>query len=159
MDSAEMPWYNHGTVTIPSPLTRWTRMLTAPSRDWSVSADLCRSLGGVSARPSALSDPLLRWSGGADARVWQSGKDRGPRVSLSALRPGQASGGHELYIVLVLTVCQGLCRHLGQPGEPGSPRGRDVSAYHPDDPSDVPHDFLPACRCHVERVYPLRGAM
>src|SRR5215510_4484478 len=87
-----------------------------------LSADLCRSLGGVSARPSALSDPLLRWSGGADARVWQSGKDRGPRVSLSALRPGQASGGHELYIVLVLTVCQGLCRHLGQPGEPGSPR-------------------------------------
>ena len=36
MDSAEEPWYNHGTVTIPSPLTRWTRMLTAPSRDRSV---------------------------------------------------------------------------------------------------------------------------
>src|ERR671933_2099532 len=36
MDSAEVPWYNHSTVTIPSPLTRWTRMLTAPSRDWSV---------------------------------------------------------------------------------------------------------------------------
>ena len=36
MDSAEVPWYNHGTVTIPSPLTLWTRMLTAPSRDWSV---------------------------------------------------------------------------------------------------------------------------
>src|SRR5438034_10348565 len=41
-----------------------------------LSADLCRSLGGVSARPSALSDPLLRRSGGEDARVWQSGKDR-----------------------------------------------------------------------------------
>jgi len=36
VDSAEVPWYNHGTVTIPSPLTRWTRMLTAPSRDWNV---------------------------------------------------------------------------------------------------------------------------
>src|SRR5919202_741702 len=36
MDSAEEPWYNHGTVTILSPLTRWTRMLTAPSGDWSV---------------------------------------------------------------------------------------------------------------------------
>src|SRR5215470_5721197 len=36
MGSAEVPWYNHGTVTIPSPLTWWTRMLTAPSRDWSV---------------------------------------------------------------------------------------------------------------------------
>ena len=36
MDSAEEPWYNRGTVTIPSPLIRWTRMLTAPSRDWSV---------------------------------------------------------------------------------------------------------------------------
>jgi hypothetical protein len=32
----EEPWYNHGTVTSPAPLTRWTRMLTAPSRDWSV---------------------------------------------------------------------------------------------------------------------------
>jgi putative transposase/transposase-like zinc-binding protein len=31
-----MPWYNHDTVTIPSPLTRWPRMLTAPSRDWSI---------------------------------------------------------------------------------------------------------------------------
>jgi hypothetical protein len=31
-----MPWYNHGTVTIPSPLTRWTRMFTALSRDWSI---------------------------------------------------------------------------------------------------------------------------
>src|SRR5215831_10973196 len=54
--------------------------------------------------------PLLRWSGGEDARVWHSGKDRGHRVSLSALRPGQASGGHELSIVVVLTVCQGPCR-------------------------------------------------
>src|SRR6266705_1878077 len=64
-----------------------------------LSADLCRSLGGVSARPSALSDPLLQRSGGQDARLWQSGKDRVHRVSLSALRPGQASGGHELSIV------------------------------------------------------------
>jgi hypothetical protein len=36
VDSAEEPWYNHDTVTNPSPLTRWTRMLAAPSRDWSV---------------------------------------------------------------------------------------------------------------------------
>ena len=36
MDSAEEPWYNRGTVTISSPLTRWTRMLPAPSQDWSV---------------------------------------------------------------------------------------------------------------------------
>src|SRR3954464_9106474 len=58
-----------------------------------LSADLCRSLGGVSVRPSALSDPLLRRSGAEDARVWQSGKERVHRVSLSALRPGHASGG------------------------------------------------------------------
>jgi Putative transposase/Transposase zinc-binding domain len=36
VDSTEEPWYNHGTVTIPFPLARWPRMLTAPSRDWSV---------------------------------------------------------------------------------------------------------------------------
>ena len=36
MDSAEEPWDNHGTVTIPFPLTRWTWMLPAPSRDWRV---------------------------------------------------------------------------------------------------------------------------
>src|SRR5712691_12259163 len=43
-------------------------------------ADLCRSLGAVSTRPSALPDVLLRWPGGQDARVWQPGKDgRAPR--------------------------------------------------------------------------------
>ena len=36
MDSAVEPWYNHGTFIIPFPLTWWLRMLTAPSRDWSV---------------------------------------------------------------------------------------------------------------------------
>jgi hypothetical protein len=30
------PWYNHSTVIIPFPLTRWLRMLTASARDWSV---------------------------------------------------------------------------------------------------------------------------
>ena len=36
MDSVDETWYNHGTVTIPSLLTRWPWMLAAPSRDWSV---------------------------------------------------------------------------------------------------------------------------
>jgi hypothetical protein len=36
VDSAEEPWYNHGTVIISSPLTRWPRMFTGPCRDWSV---------------------------------------------------------------------------------------------------------------------------
>jgi Putative transposase/Transposase zinc-binding domain len=40
VDSAEEPWDHHGTVPIPSPLTRWTRLLTAPSRDWSVCQQL-----------------------------------------------------------------------------------------------------------------------
>src|SRR5229473_1376302 len=43
-------------------------------------ADLCRSLGGVSTRPSAVSDPVLRWSSGQDARLWQPREDgRAPR--------------------------------------------------------------------------------
>src|SRR6266702_1867305 len=33
-------------------------------------ADLCRALGRVYTRPSALPDVLLRWPGGQDARVW-----------------------------------------------------------------------------------------
>jgi hypothetical protein len=41
MDSAEEPWDNHGTVTIPSPLPRWTRVLPAPSRDWRVFQQIC----------------------------------------------------------------------------------------------------------------------
>jgi hypothetical protein len=41
VDSTEEPWYNHGTVTSPFPLTRWPRMLTAPSRDWSVFQQIC----------------------------------------------------------------------------------------------------------------------
>ena len=36
MDSAEETWYNHGTVNNLIPLTRWTPMLAAPARDWSV---------------------------------------------------------------------------------------------------------------------------
>src|SRR6266704_3631255 len=47
-------------------------------------ADLCRALGRVSTRPSALSDLLLRWPGGQDAWVWQSRAD-GVHLSLSRL--------------------------------------------------------------------------
>ena len=36
MDDAAEPWYNHGTVTIAPPLTRWPEMLAASARDWSV---------------------------------------------------------------------------------------------------------------------------
>src|SRR3989442_5472050 len=43
-------------------------------------ADLCRALGRVCPRPSALPDALLRGPGGEDARVWQPGTDgRAPR--------------------------------------------------------------------------------
>ena len=43
-------------------------------------ADLCRALGRVYTRPSALPDVLLRWPCGQDARVWQPGEDgRAPR--------------------------------------------------------------------------------
>src|SRR5207249_3744140 len=80
-------------------------------------ADLCRSLGGVSTRPSALSDILLRWPGGQDARVWQPGQDGVPRIPLLALRPGDPSGGDELQIVVMLAVCQSLRGQLGQPGQ------------------------------------------
>ena len=36
MDSAEETWYNHGHRNNPKTLSRWTWMLAAPSRDWSV---------------------------------------------------------------------------------------------------------------------------
>jgi hypothetical protein len=36
VDNAEEPWYNRGIATISPTLTRLTRMLTAPSGDWSV---------------------------------------------------------------------------------------------------------------------------
>jgi hypothetical protein len=39
-----------------------------------------------------------------EAGVWSSGKDRIPRIPLSALRPGEAPGGHELQVVAVLAV-------------------------------------------------------
>src|SRR6266851_1244987 len=38
-------------------------------------ADLCRPLGAVSTFPSARPDPVLRWLGGQDARVWQPRED------------------------------------------------------------------------------------
>src|SRR2546428_10179583 len=65
-------------------------------------ADLCRPLGAVSTRPSALPDGVLRWPGGQDAGVWQSREDGLRRIPLLALWPGEASGGDELYIILVL---------------------------------------------------------
>src|SRR5216683_3545374 len=82
-------------------------------------ADLCRSLGGVSTRPSAVSDPVLRWSSGQDARLWQPRDDGLRRIPLLALWPGEASGGDELYIIPVLALRQSLCGQLGQPGEQG----------------------------------------
>src|SRR6266568_3228115 len=38
-------------------------------------ADLCRSLGGLSTRPSALPAVLLRGAGSQDARLWQPRED------------------------------------------------------------------------------------
>src|SRR5712692_11398246 len=69
-------------------------------------AGLCRSLGRVSTRPSALSDLLLRWPGGQDAGVWQSGKDGVRRIPLPAVWPRHPSGGDELSILVVLAVRQ-----------------------------------------------------
>src|SRR5882672_1118613 len=45
-------------------------------------ADLCRPLGAVSTRPSALPDGVLRWPGGQDACVRQP-RDNGVHLSLS----------------------------------------------------------------------------
>jgi len=67
-------------------------------------ADLCRALGRVSTRPSAVSDLLLRWPSGQDAGVWQPGQDGLCRVPLPAVWPGHPSGGNELQIVVVLDV-------------------------------------------------------
>ena len=49
-------------------------------------ADLCRALGRVYTRPSALPDVLLRWPGGQDARVRQPGKDGGAPRQLTSYR-------------------------------------------------------------------------
>ena len=102
-----------------------------------LSADLCRSLGAVSARSSALSDPLLQWSGGQDARLWQPREDRVHIIPLSALWSGEARGGDELQILLVLAMRQSRRGQLGQPGQQGPPRRRHLSAYHPDGASHV----------------------
>src|SRR5439155_25726093 len=59
-------------------------------------ADLCRSLGGVSTRPSTLSAPLLRGPRAQDARLWEPHEDGFCRVSLPPLRSRAAPGGDEL---------------------------------------------------------------
>src|SRR5437870_11800494 len=70
-------------------------------------ADLCRALGCVSTRPSAVSDLLLRWPRGQDAGVWQSGQDGLCRVPLPAVWPGHPSVGNELHIVVAqfIAIC------------------------------------------------------
>src|SRR5713101_409431 len=90
-------------------------------------AGLCRALGRVSTRPSALSDVVLRWPGGQDARGWESREDGGHRIPLPSGWTGHAPGGDALSIVLVLALRQSLRGPLGQPGEQGPPRGRDLS--------------------------------
>src|SRR6266567_7915122 len=122
-------------------------------------ADLCRALGRVSTRPSALSNVVLRRPGGQDAGVWQPGQDGLCRVPLPAVWPGHPSGGNELQIVVVLAVCQSLRGHLGEPGEHGPARGCDLSAPHPHGPGDVSHDLLPERRGVGERVDAMRGAV
>jgi hypothetical protein len=47
-----------------------------------------------------------------------------------ALRPRPAPRVDALSIVAIFMLRQGLRRSLGQPGEQGSPRGGDQSAYH-----------------------------
>ncbi len=78
-------------------------------------ADFCRSLGDISARPSALSDPLLGWSGGQEARVRAAREDGLCGVPLLAVWPGHAPGGHERQTGAVLTVRPSPCRQLAAP--------------------------------------------
>ena len=75
---------------------------------------------------------------------------------LSYRKSGSKRGGcrkrtEKLTRLLVPTRCQ--------PSEQGPPRGGDLSAYHPDGPGDVPHDFLPERGGRVERIHALWGAM
>jgi len=89
VDSAEEPWYNHGTVTIPSPSLGGRGCLQHPP---GTGVSFSRSLpitGRRFSTPIRAIRPPIRWSGGEDARVWQSGKDRVHRISLSALRQGK----------------------------------------------------------------------
>src|SRR5712691_9985845 len=65
-------------------------------------ADLCRPLGAVSTRPSALPDGVLRWPGGQDACVRQPRENGVHRVPLLAVWSGQAPGGDALSILIVL---------------------------------------------------------
>src|SRR4030095_7931876 len=51
-------------------------------------ADLCRALERVSTRPSAVSDVVLGWLGGQDARVWPSRADGGHRRPLPSVWTG-----------------------------------------------------------------------
>ena len=99
------PRYHHN----PNLLTRWTRMLAAPARAWSVFqqifADHWEAFQHAHPRyQTPYYDALVA----QDARLWEPQEDGLCRVSLPPLRSGQAPGGDELQIVAVLTVCQGL---------------------------------------------------
>src|SRR5512134_163095 len=61
-------------------------------------AHLCRSLGGLSADPAALSDGLLRRPGGEDAGLWHPETDGLCRVSLPPVWPRPPGGVDELEV-------------------------------------------------------------
>ena len=134
-------------------------MLAAPSRDWSVFqqifADHWEAFQHAHPRyQTPYYDGLVAMLAcGNPEKIGYIG------IPLSALWPGEAPGGDELQIVVVLAVCQSRRGQLGQPGEQGPPRGGHLSAYHPDGAGDVPHDLLPERGGRVECVHALRGAV
>src|SRR2546426_23184 len=67
-------------------------------------ADLCRALGRVSTRPSAVSDLLLRWPSGQDAGVWKPGQEGLCRERRPAGGPGPPWGGNARKIVVVFDI-------------------------------------------------------
>src|SRR5262245_51332063 len=99
-DEGWTKWLNRGTTASPSQSYHPNSVRRDGGRTLAglecLQADLCRSLGGVSTRPPAVSDLVLRWPGSQDARVWQPRQDGLCRIPLPAVWPGEASGGDEL---------------------------------------------------------------
>jgi len=121
--------------------------------------DLCRALGGVQTRLSALRDPLRRWACGQDARVRPSRPEGLYRVSLSTWWPREASGLHELQVVSVLTMRQSLCRQLGRSGQQETAGGGDLSSHCPHRARGVKDHLLSERPSVAESLHAMWGAL
>ena len=144
----------------PNLLTRWTRMLAAPSGDWSVFQQIFAD--HWEAFQHAHPRYQTPYYHGLVGKMLACGNPA--KIGYREYRCLHCGQGKH---VVAMSCKSSLCLRCAKVAvdnwvsqvSQGPPRRRHLSAYHPDGAGDVPHDLLPERGGRVECVDTLRGAM